>query len=83
MNNVNILIISNSLDFTSDYVYIELDQRNAKYLRFNRDQFDKYQVVYDVGAGNITVKTNSTRYCISQPCLKAIYYRAQIYLRLR
>jgi len=81
VNNVDILIISNSLDFTSDYVCLELDNRNAKYLRLNRNQFDKYKVVCDVGAGNITVEMDGKRYCINQTCLKAIYYRAPIYLR--
>lgn len=81
MNNVDVLIISNSLDFTTDYVCLELDSRNAKYLRLNRDQFNKYQVVFDVGAGDITVEMDGVIYFISQPCLKAIYYRAPIYLR--
>jgi len=81
VNNVDILIISNSLDFTTDYVCLELDNRKAKYLRLNRDQFNKYQVVCDVGAGTITVEMDNVVYFISQPSLKAIYYRAPIYLR--
>lgn len=81
MNNVDILIISNKLDLTSDYVCLELNHRKASYLRLNRDEFDQYSFIFDVDTGEIAVKIGDLSYCISQNNLKAIYYRAPIYLR--
>ena len=44
VNDVEILIISNSTDFTTDYICIELNKRTNKYLRINRDLFRSYSV---------------------------------------
>lgn len=81
MNNVDILIISNRLDFTSDYVCQELYHRETRYLRLNRDQFHEYHVAFNVDAGEMSIEIDNIRYYISQPDIKAIYYRAPIYLR--
>lgn len=81
MNEVSILIISNSLDFTTDYVCFELYKRNASYLRINRDKFTDYNISLDVLNCKMEINFEDQMYHINQDTLKAIYYRAPIYLR--
>lgn len=82
MNNVEILIISNKLDFTTDYVCWELKNRNANYLRVNRDEFDKYNIILNVlDSESLMLETDNRVYYCGKENLKAIYYRAPIYLR--
>ena len=80
MNNVEILIISDTMDFTTDYICIELRRRNANYLRINRDIFNKYRIVFDINSLTLYVTINSKKYVIDERNLKSIYYRAPIYL---
>ncbi|KJD42684.1 hypothetical protein [Paenibacillus terrae] len=81
MKKVEILIISNKLDFGTDYICLELEKRNSSYLRLNRDEFAQYEVVLDVNRLELLVKVDSKNYIISEKSLKSIYYRAPIYLR--
>ncbi len=81
MNSVSILIISNKLDFTTDYVCIELHRRGVNYLRLNRDEFNKYKITFDVLRGLMEIEFFGQCYLIGEKTLKSIYYRAPIYLR--
>lgn len=81
MNKVEILIISNKLDFTTDYVCLELHRRNVNYIRLNRDEFSNYKIFFDIFNSTIRVKTQSKEFLIEPIKLKSIYYRAPIYLR--
>lgn len=80
MHKIDILIVSNKLDFTTDYVCMELQKRNAKYFRINRDDFEKYQILFDVDKETMTIEINDDIIFLDNT-LKAIYYRAPIYLR--
>ncbi|MCP4130346.1 MAG: hypothetical protein GY754_05145 [bacterium] len=81
MNNVDILIISNKLDFTTDYVCLELSRRKLQYLRLNRDDFDKYRITLTLLSREMLIGIDNEIYSINNNSLKSIYYRAPIYLR--
>lgn len=81
MSEVNTLIISDRLDFTTDYICFELNQRKTKYLRLNRDEFEDYEITFDITSLTLTVKKNGMTYSLSGSNLKSIYFRAPIYLR--
>ncbi|MFB4169923.1 hypothetical protein [Virgibacillus sp. JSM 102003] len=81
MNNPSVLIISNSLDFTTDYVCVELEARKIPYLRLNRDEFDKYNIRLEVKDTSLFVNIKDRDYWITERDLISIYYRAPIYLR--
>jgi glutathione synthase/RimK-type ligase-like ATP-grasp enzyme len=81
VNEVNILIISNTIDFTTDYVCLELHRRNANYLRINRDEFQDYEVFFDVLQCSLAIRLGDEHYLLHPNTLKAVYYRAPIYLR--
>lgn len=81
MNKVEVLVISNKLDFTSDYVCLELQKRNVNYLRINRDEFHNYEIIFDLEKLTIKINISGKEFILSDKTLKAIYYRAPIYLR--
>lgn len=46
------------MDFTTDLICIELNKRNIKYIRLNRDMFNKYKIKVDIENTSILVKIN-------------------------
>lgn len=80
MSKVEILVISDTMDFTTDYICLELQRRSANYLRVNRDRFNDYKIVFDIGSLILNITINAKQYVIDNNNLKAIYYRAPIYL---
>ncbi|MDD3503425.1 MAG: ATP-grasp domain-containing protein [Eubacteriales bacterium] len=80
MNKVEILIISDTMDFSTDYICLELQRRGVSYLRINRDKFKNYKIVFDIGSLTLNITINSKKYIIDNSSLKAVYYRAPIYL---
>lgn len=81
MNEVSILVVSNTLDFSTDYVCVELERRGCGYLRLNRDLLSSYEVFFDVLKGTLLVIVDGIQYEICNKTLKSVYYRAPIYLR--
>ncbi len=81
MNEPEILIISDTLDYTTDYVTVELRNRKQKYLRINRDKFTDCSVTFDVDSATLFIERSNVTFSISELNLKAIYFRAPIYLR--
>lgn len=80
MSKIEILVISDTMDFTTDYICLELQRRNANYLRVNRNKFKDYKVVVDIGSLILYITINDKEYIINNSNLKSIYYRAPIYL---
>ena len=78
---VEVLIISNSMDFTTDLICIELNKRNVKYVRLNRDMFNKYKIKVDIENISMFIGINEEEYIISDKNLVSIYYRAPVFLR--
>ncbi|WP_040204049.1 hypothetical protein [Neobacillus jeddahensis] len=81
MTLVEVLVISDIYDFTTDFVCLELEKRHVNYLRLNRDEFHTYKIQLDTSNFEITVKLGNYKYNISNENLKSIYYRAPIFLR--
>ncbi|GAA0735801.1 hypothetical protein [Clostridium oceanicum] len=80
MNKVDYLVIADSKDFTSDYITIELNKRNKNYLRINRDNFNSYEIEWDVLNEVLKIGIQDTIYVINKD-LKGVYYRAPVYIR--
>jgi len=81
VNNVNCLIVSNTIDYSTDLVCYKLEQTSVPYLRINRDRFDKYKISYDLSKGEMTVCIGSINYVIDNDTLKGVYFRAPVFLR--
>lgn len=80
MNDVEVLIISNKFDFTTDYVCIELEKRKVKYLRLNRDSFRSCKIEFNINLGELLINVNKKKYIINKK-LRSVYYRAPTYFR--
>lgn len=80
MNSVEYLIVSSTIDYSTDLVCLELEKRNSAYLRINRDKFSSYKVIYDLQEETLQITINNKQYQINNN-LKSIYFRAPVFLR--
>lgn len=78
---VNVLVISDKYDFTTDFVCIELERRGVNYLRLNRDEFHNYKIHIDTTNFDMYVTVGEYEYVVSEKHLKSIYYRSPVFLR--
>lgn len=81
MNKVECIIISSTLDYSSDYVCYELEQRGVSFLRINRDRFSDYSVSFDVERRSLTIVLDNTEYYIDESILKSALFRAPVFIR--
>ena len=81
MNDIEYLIISSTLDFSTDYVCLEMKERNLKYLRLNRDCFRDYSITYDLEKSRMSVYLEGNEYLIEKGKLKSVFFRAPVFIR--
>lgn len=81
MNDVSCLIISSSIDYSTDLVCCRLEECGASYLRINRDCFSSYEILYDTECDHLIVEMAGSRYRIGADTLKSVYFRAPVFLR--
>lgn len=79
-NVINYLVISNINDFTSDFICIKLKQLKKKYLRINRDEFADYKIIWNINKNEMILIIDGEQYIVNDK-LKAVYYRAPVYIR--
>jgi len=80
VNKIDHLIISSTIDYSTDLVCYEFEQRKEKYLRINRDDFLNYNILYDVSVGGLTISIGDTKYFIDSS-LKSVFFRAPVFIR--
>jgi glutathione synthase/RimK-type ligase-like ATP-grasp enzyme len=79
---VECLIISHSIDYSTDLICYELKQREVKYLRINRDRFNELKIQINVLEDNMLVIFDDEHsYSITPHTLKSVYFRAPVFLR--
>jgi glutathione synthase/RimK-type ligase-like ATP-grasp enzyme len=81
VNKVKILILSDSHDFTTDYISIELRKRGIPYLRLDRDLLSSFSVDWDVSSNIFRTQINDQSYLIEDEMLSGVYFRAPTYFR--
>jgi glutathione synthase/RimK-type ligase-like ATP-grasp enzyme len=81
VNDVNILLISDTKDYTTDYIAVELEKRHQSYLRIDKDKLSEYKVHFDFNNLVLLINKKSVEYLISDSTLRSIYYRVPTYLR--
>lgn len=81
MSEVEHLILSSTLDFSTDYVCYEMNKRGLSYLRLNRDRFLSYLIRYRVESGSLEIKIGDNNYIIEPKTLKSVFFRAPVYIR--
>ena len=81
MNDVNYLVISSTIDYSSDLICYELERRGKSYLRINRDHFAEYKILYSFEADCLSITMDGSTYKITSNTLRSVYYRAPVFLR--
>ena len=81
MNEVNHLVLSSTIDYSSDLICAELEKRRFNYLRLNRDRFTEYEIEYALQDDTIRIKIGDIRYLLSAKSMKSVYFRAPVFLR--
>lgn len=79
MNKVAYLILSSTLDFSTDYVCVEMKTRELNYLRLNRDQFAEYVVEYK--DDSLCVIMDEEKYLVTPESLKSVFFRSPVFIR--
>lgn len=81
MNDIEYLVISSSIDYSTDLVCLELRERKKRYLRLNRDQFGEYEIIFSLQDRKMTIKLDNSSYTVRNDTLKGIFFRAPVFLR--
>lgn len=81
VNDINCLIISSTIDYSTDLICHELEQRSFNYLRINRDRFPKYELLYTLQSDSLSITMNEQKFRVSSGSLKSVYFRAPVFLR--
>lgn len=81
MNDIEYLIVSSSIDYSTDLVCIELHEQKKNYLRLNRDKFGEYEILFSLQDRKMTVKMVDEYYTIRNDKLKGVFFRAPVFLR--
>lgn len=81
MSDVNYLVISSTIDYSTDLICCELERRGLNYLRINRDHFSEYQIVYTLQKDLLSIKLGDYAFAITPSKLKSVYFRAPVFLR--
>lgn len=81
MNRIEHLIISSSIDYSTDYISLELKKRNQKYLRINWDQLDNSVLSYSLDDELLKIITSDDEFSVQRNNLKSVYFRAPVFIR--
>ncbi len=81
MNNVNYLIVSSTIDYSSDLICYELERQGKSYMRINRDRFTEYKIIYELDTDSLSIELKNQKYLITSESLKSVYFRAPVFLR--
>jgi len=82
VNRIEVLIISNKYDFSTDYVAYALQELGVSYLRINRDEFLNYSIKFLPETEELYIVLNGEKFYASNTVLKSVYYRAPTFLRI-
>ena len=46
VNDIQCLVVSSTIDYSTDLICYGLDMQGIRYLRINRDRFSQYKIMY-------------------------------------
>lgn len=81
MNSIEYLIISSTIDFSTDLVCYQLLSAKKKFYRLNRDEFLKHKIVVDLQKKAMRIEIEDKVYSANFENVKGIYFRAPVFLR--
>lgn len=81
MNKIDYLIVSSTIDFSTDLVCYQLMKDNEKFYRLNRDEFLKHKIIVDLQKKSMIISIDKEEYEAEFENLKGIFFRAPVFLR--
>ncbi len=81
MNKIDYLIISSTIDFSTDLVCYRLLNAEKKFYRLNRDEFVQHEIEVDLQKKCMRIAIDDKEYFADFDKLKGIYFRAPVFLR--
>ena len=81
MNKIEYLIVSSTIDFSTDLVCYQLMKDNEKFYRLNRDEFCKHKIIVDLQRKLMVISIDGEEYEAQFDNLKGIFFRAPVFLR--
>lgn len=75
------LILSNRLDFASDYIAAELKKRNISYIRLNQEDLQNIELNFFPTEPRLVGTFRDVKFEIKENTLKSIFFRRPIFLR--
>lgn len=81
MNKIDYLIVSSTIDFSTDLVCYQLVKNNEKFYRLNRDEFLKHKIIIDLQRRTMIISIEDEEYEAQFEKLKGIFFRAPVFLR--
>lgn len=81
MNKIDYLIVSSTIDFSTDLICYQLMADNEKFYRLNRDEFLKHKIIVDLQKKVMIISIGGEEYEAQFESLKGIFFRAPVFLR--
>ena len=81
MNKIDYLIVSSTIDFSTDLVCYQLMKDNEKFYRLNRDEFCKHKIIVDLQRKLMIIFIDGEEYEAQFDNLKGVFFRAPVFLR--
>lgn len=81
MNKIDYLIVSSTIDFSTDLVCYQLMKDNEKFYRLNRDEFCQHKITVDLQKKLMIISIDGEYYEAKFDNLKGIFFRAPVFLR--
>jgi len=81
VSDVKCLIVSSTIDYSTDLICCELERRGFPYLRINRDLFGQYEIVFDLEHQSMNLRIDGKEYTVRNKTLMSVYFRAPVFFR--
>lgn len=81
MNEIQCLIISSSIDYSTDLVCLELEKLGTKFFRLNRDQFRTLGITLQVERLELIIRSEEKSFLFKNDPDNAVYFRAPTFSR--
>lgn len=81
MNKIDYLIVSSTIDFSTDMVCYQLMKDDMKFYRLNRDEFLKHDIIADLQRKSMIISIEDEEYEAQFENLKGVFFRAPVFLR--
>lgn len=81
MNEIQCLVLSSSMDYSTDLICLELENRGVSYFRLNRDQFRLLGIALQIKGPELIIRNGSTLLTFDNSLENSIYFRAPTFSR--